>query len=548
MGPGSVDRSAQRPVTAFKLIPCAIVLVFIAVGFYSIVPPAALPSNAPETEFSAARAVEHIEVIAQEPHPMGSAAIAEVRRYLVAELEGLGLNPAFQTISAPNYFEDGEPVDVVNIIATIPGSATTGAVALMAHYDTDPPTPGANDNSAAVATLLEAGRAILAGTQLRNDVILLFTDSEEPNPRYGSKAFVRDSPVFDDIALVVNLEAIGGSGPSSLVETSGSATWLVGQYVTAVSNPTAFSFIAEITTLMGDFGTDFDPFRNAGVPGFHFAYMRGSPIYHTPADDLESVGWGSVQHHGSNALGIAQHFGNLDLGAVTDSSESVYFTLRPFFVQYAAPWSLAAALLAATLLVFGIVRSARRRTHAAGSFVRSSGIALLLTSVATFVATLVWLLIVAIRPTPSVLEAYVFFIVSFGVGAAFVYWLNIRAPINRRMTGPGFLVLWVALGLLTAFAAPGFSPLFALPALAGATAFNWRTRREAWGAVVRFAFVAAPTVVLLTPAIDFFFQFGQPRPGNPDSSIPSVAAVAFLLVIVAGGLLLSVWRESPAAR
>ena len=198
---------------------------------------------------------------------MGSTAITEVRSYLVAELEKLGLEPEFQTISAPNYYEQGDPVDVINVIATIPGRATTGAVALMAHYDTVPATPGANDNSAAVATLLESGRAILAGPQLRNDVTLLFTDSEEPNPRYGSRAFVRESPVFQDIALVVNLESIGGSGPSSLVETSGSVTWLVGQYAAAVSNPTAFSFVAEITTLLGDFGTDFDPFRKGEANG-----------------------------------------------------------------------------------------------------------------------------------------------------------------------------------------------------------------------------------------------------------------------------------------
>ena len=528
-------------------MPWILVVAFIGVGFYSVVPPAALPIDAPEREFSAARAVEHIEVIAREPHPMGSTAITEVRSYLVAELEKLGLEPEFQTISAPNYYEQGDPVDVVNVIATISGRATTGAVALMAHYDTVPATPGANDNSAAVATLLESGRAILAGPQLRNDVTLLFTDSEEPNPRYGSRAFVRESPVFQDIALVVNLESIGGSGPSSLVETSGSVTWLVGQYAAAVSNPTAFSFVAEITTLLGDFGTDFDPFRNAGVPGFHFAYVRGSPIYHLPADAFESVSWDSVQHHGSNALGIAQHFGDVDLGTVPDSSESVYFTLRPFFAQYNALWSVAAALLAAALLAFGVTRTARRTNQTARSLAGSSGIAVLLALVATLVATLAWLLIVAIRPTPSVLEAYVFFIVSFGIGTLLAFWLNSRPPIKRRMTGPGFLVVWVALGLLSALAAPGFSPLFALPALAGAIAFNWRTRREDWGAVVRFAFVAAPTVVLLTPAIDFFFQFGQPRPGNPDSSIPSVAAIAFFLAVLAGGLLLSVWRESSAA-
>jgi len=282
MGSGSVDRLSLRSSVAFTLIPWVVVAVFAAVGFYSVVPPDALPADAPDTEFAAARAVEHIEVIAREPHPMGSTAIAGVRSYLVSELEELDLEPKFQTISAPNYFEHGDPVEVVNVIGTIPGSANTGAVALMAHYDTVPTTPGANDNSAAVATLLETGRAILTGPQPRNDVILLFTDGEEPAPRYGSTAFVNESPVFDDVALVVNFEAIGGSGPSSLAETSGSETWLVGQYGAAVSNPTAFSFVSEITALMGEVGTDSDPFRNAEVPGFHFAYMRGSPIYHSP--------------------------------------------------------------------------------------------------------------------------------------------------------------------------------------------------------------------------------------------------------------------------
>jgi len=98
---------------------------------------------------------------------------------------------------------------------------------------------------------------------------------------------------------------------------------------------------------------------------------------------------------------------------------------------------------------------------------------------------------------------------------------------------------------LTEIAAPGFGPLFTLPALAAAVACNWHTRPTDWGAVLRFALVAAPTVVLLIPAIDFFFQFGQPRPGNPDSGMPSVAAVAFLLAVLGGGLMVSTWRGPP---
>lgn len=548
MGSGSGDHASLRPSVAGDLIPWALVVAFVAVGFYSITPPAASSSEASGTEFSASRAVEHIETIAREPHPMGSAAIAEVRGYLGGELEKLGLEPRFQTISVPDYFESGNTVDVVNVIATIPGAANTGAIALMAHYDTVPATPGANDNGAAVATLLESGRAILAGPPLRNDVILLFTDAEEPAPRYGATAFVQEDPVFDDIALVVNLEAIGGSGASTLAEVSGSEAWLIGEYAEAVANPTAFSFLAEITALIGDVGTDFDPFRNAGVPGFHFAYMRGSPIYHSPVDDLESVSWDSVQHHGSNALGITRHFGDHDLGAIPASGEAVYFTLRPFFAQYSSLWSIAAALSAAALLAFGMIRTTRRTTQTAGSLARSTGRAVLLTLLSTFIATLGWLLVAAVRSTPSVFEAYAYFVVLFATGGALTVWVNSRAPAQRRATGPGFLIVWVVLALLTAFVAPGFSALFTVPALAAAIAYTWRPPVREWASVVRFAVVAAPTIVLLIPPIEFFFQFGQPRPFNPDSSIPSVAAMAFLLAFLAGGLLAGVWREDDRGR
>jgi hypothetical protein len=58
---------------------------------------------------------------------------------------------------------------------------------------------------------------------------------------------------------------------------------------------------------------------------------------------------------------------------------------------------------------------------------------------------------------------------------------------------------------------------------------------------VAFVLTTAITVPLLVPAIEFFWQFGQPRPGNPDSSLPAVAAVAFLLVALAGAALRSVW-------
>jgi len=146
-----------------------------------------------------------------------------------------------------------------------------------------------------------------------------------------------------------------------------------------------------------------------------------------------------------------------------------------------------------------------------------------------------------------VLESYFYLLCLLGVGAALGIWIGNRLSGTQPAVEFGFVLVWVLLGLLTAFAAPGFGYLFTLPALTAAIALNWNPGTSNAVAAIRFALVAAPTVVLLTPAVDFFFQMGQPRPGNPDSSIPAAAAVALLLAFLASGLLIGVWHNVPGA-
>ena len=67
--------------------------------------------------------------------------------------------------------------------------------------------------------------------------------------------------------------------------------------------------------------------------------------------------------------------------------------------------------------------------------------------------------------------------------------------------------------------------------------------------MLRFCLVSAPTLVLLTPTIDIFFQMAQPRPGNIDSEMPAAVALPLLLALAAAGLLRTVWpvRASPSS-
>src|SRR5215207_8257587 len=63
----------------------------VAVVLLTLEPLEPLPADTPAEEFSAERAFPHVERIAERPHPVGSAANAEVREYLVGQLAALGL-------------------------------------------------------------------------------------------------------------------------------------------------------------------------------------------------------------------------------------------------------------------------------------------------------------------------------------------------------------------------------------------------------------------------------------------------------------------------
>ena len=117
-------------------------------------------------------------------------------------LRGLGLSPEVQdTVSV----EGGELsasaggvglAHVRNVVALIPGTASTGRVFLVAHYDSAQVAPGGNDDAAGTATLLETARALTSGARPRNDVVLVLTDAEEAC-LCGAKAFVDQHPEFE---------------------------------------------------------------------------------------------------------------------------------------------------------------------------------------------------------------------------------------------------------------------------------------------------------------------------------------------------------------
>jgi acetylornithine deacetylase/succinyl-diaminopimelate desuccinylase-like protein len=179
--------------------------------------PAPRGVDAPATAFSAERAMADVRAIASVPHPIGSPANKAARDYLLQRMTALGLSPQIRPAQAFYSAERGGRLvisggSVENLLGVLPGRDRTGpAMALMAHYDSVPGSPGAADDAAGVAAILESVRAIKARGIPARDIVVVLTDGEEA-ALLGANAFFRRDPMAKRIGFIINSEARGGGG------------------------------------------------------------------------------------------------------------------------------------------------------------------------------------------------------------------------------------------------------------------------------------------------------------------------------------------------
>jgi len=330
------------------LILCALSILRVAR------PPSPVAATAPDTVFSAERAMKHVEQIAQRPHPIGSADHDRVRDYIVAQLSALGLAPQIQNTTAigTRYQEAGR---VQNILARLPGNNPSGkAVLIMAHYEGVEAAPAAADDGAGTAAILETLRALRARKRpLAHDVIALFTDGEEAG-LLGAAAFVREHPWAKDIGVVLNFEARGTSGRSYMFET-GSGNLDVARALRSAGDVTAGSVFATIYRMLPN-DTDLSETSLLDLPGLNFAFADGIERYHTSHDDVAHLNPGSLQHHGSQMLALAQTFGTEPLPRAR-TGDGVFFDLPLVgLVVYPRGLEIPLAILALVLVATLVVR------------------------------------------------------------------------------------------------------------------------------------------------------------------------------------------------
>lgn len=376
-----------------KIRPIILALVVAAAGLLAYglwtIPS---PKPADYEGFSSARVVEDIAVISKENHSVAHPEErAKVREYLVERLQGLGADTVklygYDSLVGPKNRHVVYTFDADNILAEFaPENASENTPYLMfvAHYDSrySQPMPkqdtvwsyGAADDGYGVGVTLETVSQLLKHrADWKQGVKVLFTDAEEVG-MYGMTAqWENNKEVFDNVGLMVNIEARGPWGPALLFETCPGNEKIMDLYADASKYHYTYSLTTVVYTFMPNF-TDFTIVKDY-IPGMNFSTITDVNHYHTDKDNFSNISEKSIQHYGEQILPIAQEYVTnaeyADKDYFRSEKDTVNFTvpvLGLFNFSKTVYMVINIVVFLLFLLVFGLEKVRGRLKSAAGVF------------------------------------------------------------------------------------------------------------------------------------------------------------------------------------
>lgn len=307
-----------RPVV---LALVAVLAALLAFGLWTR--PQPVPDDA--QGFSSARVVKDIEVISRENHSVAHPEErARVREYLVERLEGLGADTVtlfkYDSLVGPQNKHVEYTFDAVNVLAEfapLTPSEDDTYLMMIAHYDSrySQPMPkrdtvwsyGAADDGYGLGIILETVSQVLKQREhWHQGVKVLFTDAEEPG-MIGMKAqWANNREVFDNVGLVINVEARGPFGPALLFEACPGNVKVMDLYADAAKHKFTYSLTTIVYGFIPNF-TDFTIIKD-DVPGLNFSTITDINHYHTDKDNFSNVCEKSIQHYGEQILPVAMTY------------------------------------------------------------------------------------------------------------------------------------------------------------------------------------------------------------------------------------------------
>ena len=351
--------------------------------------PAPKSADSDPTGFSADHAKQLIDTFADEPHSvLHTEAHARSRDEIVTMFKDLGYQPEIHSDPMPlseatntsQYSEAGldalARLNTENIVVRVPGK-TDDTMMLTAHYDSavdfektadgrwDPKpgvSSGAADDGYGVATIIETLRAIKAdGRTPERSLLIVITDAEELNLLGAMNEMLHHRADYDNVDLIVNIEARGTSGPAVMFETSDTNASATEFFLKNAPRPFATSLMPAVYRMMPN-GTDLSIYLKEGFTGLNFASIGNSENYHTASDSPAYSDLTSLQHYGDQVLGLARAW-SFDQGTpkLTDDQDRVFFPVfNGFTVHYPATVGVILGVVAIALTAAATVLQARK--------------------------------------------------------------------------------------------------------------------------------------------------------------------------------------------
>lgn len=444
----------------------------------------------------------HLRALAAGPRDAGGPGHDAARDYLLVQLRAMGLAPEVQRASV--FSAESRTVALVqNVTARLAGTARSRALLVVAHYDSVAAGPGAGDDAAAVAAMLDTIHVVTSGRRPRNDVVFLFADGEELG-LLGSRAFVERHRWMKDVGLVLNFDSGGTAGPTALWETSRGNAWMVREYADAVPFAVAGSWAARLS-----YGTDFGSFRRAGAPGLSFGFLGEQfTHYHRATDSIDRLDLNALRHTRQTMLGLVRRFAEVPLPLPSERSpDAIYFTLLGQVVAYshALAWLFLAA--ASGLFAVATIGPLRRGEVSVAAVVKALFTLVAGALVASALVLGLWLGVRALHPVyyanfPGEGWNAVWYRVAFGLAGAAVSLASFSFARRRFGASPTLLAaagLWLALSWPATVFLPGASDLVTLPALGAAAGALAAGRADGWSRSSLLLAASAPALLLFLP-------------------------------------------------
>ena len=531
------DRSFSAPGLTRRLLAPIAALLGLVAGLSVLILPSPAPTTADPTTFSAERAMAAINRLADEPHSvLRREAHDRARDDVVGMFSDLGYTAE---VHSDPMFDLSDPADkrifdglsaeqqavlkdapAETIVVDVPGKSEH-TMALMAHYDsatveadesghqhiTDGTSLGAADDGYGVAAIVETLRALKAdGRQPENSLKIVITDGEEIGLVGARNEMRHHRADYENVDLVLNLEARGTSGPALMFETSSNNSAVAGYFLSHVKQPVAGSLLPSLYAHMPN-TTDMAAFIPEGFTVLNIAAIGDAEHYHHPTDAPRYVDHSTLQHYGDQVLDLARAWAfDGQAPTLTADGDLHFFQLwRGLTVRYPAAVGTGLGCLA-VIAALGVVAVRARSLR----WKRVLGSVWGLTWRAAFASAAAGLVqrgAMAMKWAPeSGLGPNPLLVWMFAGGALIGSGLTVHFVVRRWKEGLGQETLAAVLLLLAAACVPlmvllpGAAYVLVLPTLALAlTALAPRRVRPVVGALASFIIVVilAPAVLLI---------------------------------------------------